>query len=156
MAGKPPEVIQMATMDLAKDRLVDQALMAQESLKRNYQVDPGEVSKQMKQWIRQNGGKKAFEAGKHPVIKDKESLRKEIVNQIKFNMLLEEESKSEIVNEEEARAYYDSRPDLFRSEVMVNASHFPKKQILTKNSSWQKSIISIRDELENGADFTVW
>ena len=103
MAGKPREVIQMAAMDLAKDRLIDQTLMSRESQKRDYKVDAVEVSKQMKQWIRQNGGKKAFEKGNHPVIKDKESLRKEIINQIKFNMLLEEESKSEIVNEEEAK-----------------------------------------------------
>ena len=59
--------------------LIDQTLMSQESLRRKYEVDPGEVNQQMKQWIRQNGGKKAFEAGKHPVIKDKESLRKEVM-----------------------------------------------------------------------------
>ena len=40
MPGKPREVIQLAAMDMAKDRMVDQALMAQESQSRNYKVDP--------------------------------------------------------------------------------------------------------------------
>ena len=133
MAGKPPEVIQMAAIDLAKDRLIDQTLMSRESQKRDYKVDAVEVSKQMKQWIRQNGGKKAFEKGNHPVIKDKESLRKEITNQIRFNMLLEEESKCEPVSEEEARKYYDSRPELFKTEETVTASHLLKKHLRRKS-----------------------
>ncbi len=155
MAGKPNEVIRMAAFDLAKDRLVDQALMAQESHKRNYQVDPGEVSKRMKLWIRQNGGKKAFDAGKHPVIKDKESLRKEIISQIKFNMLLEEESKSEAIGEAEAKKYYDSRPDLFTSEETVTASHLLKKADNEEEfTRAREKVEAIREELEKGADFT--
>ena len=31
MAGKPPEVIQMASIDLAKDRLIDQTLMSEKA-----------------------------------------------------------------------------------------------------------------------------
>ena len=60
MPGKPREVIQLAAMDLAKDRMIDQALMAQESQKRDYKVDPEEIKLGMKEWISQNGGKKAF------------------------------------------------------------------------------------------------
>ena len=92
-------------------------------------MDAVEVSKQMKQWVRQNGGKKAFEKGNHPVIKDKESLRKEITNQIRFNMLLEEESKCEPVSEEEAKKYYDSRPELFKTEENSNGITFVEKGI---------------------------
>ena len=92
MPGKPREVIELAAFDLAKERMIDQALMAQESKRRNYQIDPAEVAKGMKQWLRQNGGKKAFQKQKHPVIKDQEDLKKEITSQIQFNRLLEEES----------------------------------------------------------------
>ena len=154
MAGKPQEVIQMATLDMAKDRLVDQALMAQESQKRNYEVDPGEVSKQMKQWIRQNGGKKAFDAGKHPVIKDKESLRREITSQIQFNMLLEEESKCDPVEETEARKYYDSRPDLFTSEETVTAAHLLKKASTEAEfTEAEQKIQELRRLILEGEDF---
>ena len=121
MKGKPQEVIQMAAIDMAKDRLIDQTLMSHESQSRSYEVNPVEVNKQMKRWIRENGGKKAFESGKHPVIKNKETLRKEITNQIQFNMLLEEESKCEPVSEEETKKYYDNRPDLFTAEETVSA-----------------------------------
>ena len=53
MPGKPREVIELAAFDLAKERMIDQALMAQESKRRNYQIDPAEVAKGMKQWLRQ-------------------------------------------------------------------------------------------------------
>ncbi|MEC8013887.1 MAG: peptidyl-prolyl cis-trans isomerase [Verrucomicrobiota bacterium] len=157
MAGKPREVIQMAAIDLAKDRLIDQTLMSRESQKRDYKVDAVEVSKQMKQWIRQNGGKKAFEKGNHPVIKDKESLRKEITNQIRFNMLLEEESKCEPVSEEEARKYYDSRPELFKTEETVTASHLLKKASTEEEFAQAKKVIlEIRDKIEKGDEFVDW
>jgi hypothetical protein len=39
------EVIQLAAMDLAKERMIDQSLMAQESNRRKYQIDPEEVNK---------------------------------------------------------------------------------------------------------------
>ena len=52
------EVIQMAAIDLAKDRLIDQTLMSRESQKRDYKVDAVEVNEQMKQWVRKNGGKR--------------------------------------------------------------------------------------------------
>ena len=85
MPGKPREVIQLAAMDLAKDRMIDQALMAQESQKRDYKVGPEEIKLGMKEWISQNGGKKAFSKGKHPIIKTQDDLRKEIISKIKFN-----------------------------------------------------------------------
>ena len=155
MKGKPREVIQMAAIDMAKDRLIDQTLMSYESQRRNYAVDPVKVNKQMKQWVRENGGKKAFENGKHPVIKDKESLRKEVINQIQFNMLLEEESKCESVSELETKKYYESRPDLFTSEETVTASHLLKKASTEDEFSKAKdAILLIRKKLEKGADFT--
>ena len=63
MPGKPREVIQIAATDLARDRMIDQSLMGQESQKRNYEIDPEEVNLGMKKWISQNGGKKAFSKG---------------------------------------------------------------------------------------------
>ena len=45
MPGKPQEVIQLAAMDLAKERMIDQSLMAQESNRRKYKIDPEEVNK---------------------------------------------------------------------------------------------------------------
>ena len=57
MPDKPREVVQLAALDLARDRMVDQALMAQESQKREYIIDAEEVNLGMKKWISQNGGK---------------------------------------------------------------------------------------------------
>jgi parvulin-like peptidyl-prolyl isomerase len=154
MPGKPREVIQLAALDMAKDRMIDQALMSQESQNRNYKIDSEEINLGMKKWISQNGGKKAFSKGKHPVIKTQEDLRIEIVNQIKFNRLLEEESKGEAVTEDVAKNYYETRPDLFQSEVLVTASHILK---MAKNedefSRAEKEIIEIKNQIEEGADF---
>ena len=154
MPGKPREVIQIAATDLARDRLIDQSLMGQESQRRNYEVDPEEVNLEMKKWISQNGGKKAFSKGKHPVIKNHDDLKKEITSQIQFNRLLEEESSCEAVTEEEARKYYDSRPDLFESEVLFTASHILIKAVSEQEFELAKvRVETIRSRVEAGEDF---
>ena len=154
MQGKPQEVIQLAAIDLAKERMIDQSLMAQESNRRKYQIDPEEVNKGMKRWMRENGGKKAIEKAKHPAIKDRDDLRREILAQLRYNRLLEEESSCDIPTEEEARDYYDNRPDLFTSEEMVSASHILKKASSDEEfENAEKEIFSIRDRLLGGEDF---
>ena len=154
MQGKPREVIQLAAIDMAKDRLVDQTLMAEESKRRNYKVDPVEVNKGMKQWLRQNGGKKALEKGKNPLIKNQDDLRREITNQIQFNRLLEEESNCDPVSEEEARKYYDSRPDLFSTEPLLTASHILKKASSEAEfEQAEKEVAILRARIEEGEDF---
>ena len=154
MQGKPREVIQLAAIDLAKERMIDQSLMAQESNRRKYQIDPEEVNKGMKRWMRENGGKKAIEKAKHPAIKDRDDLRREILAQLRYNRLLEEESSCDIPTEEEAREYYDNRPDLFTSEEMVSASHILKKASSDEEfENAEKEILSIRDRLLGGEDF---
>lgn len=154
MPGKPREVIQLAAMDMAKDRMVDQALMAQESQSRNYKVDPETLNLEMKKWISQNGGKKAFSKGKHPVIKTQDDLRKEIASQIQFNLLLEEESRAEVVTEEEAKKYYDTRQDLFQPEILLTASHILKMaRTEDELAVAEKKIIEIRKQLKEGNDF---
>jgi len=154
MQGKPREVIQLAAIDMAKDRLIDQTLMADESKRRNYKVDPAEVNKGMKQWLRQNGGKKALEQGKNPLIKNQEDLRREITSQIQFNRLLEEESSCEPVTEEEARKYYDSRPDLFSTEPLLTASHILKKASSEPEfEEAEKEVAILRARIEEGEDF---
>ena len=154
MQGKPQEVIQLAAIDLAKERMIDQSLMAQESNRRKYQIDPEEVNKGMKRWMRENGGKKAIEKAKHPAIKDRDDLRREILAQLRYNRLLEDESSCDIPTEEEAQDYYDNRPDLFTSEEMVSASHILKKASSDEEfENAEKEIFSIRDRLLGGEDF---
>ena len=154
MPDKPREVVQLAALDLARDRMVDQALMAQESQNREYLIDAEEVNLGMKKWISQNGGKKAFSKGKHPVIKTEDDLRKEITSQIQFNRLLEEESTSERVSESEAKKYYDARPDLFETEVLLTASHILKMAKTEEEfARAEEQIIKIRKKIEDGDPF---
>ena len=154
MPGKPREVIQLAAMDLAKERMIDQSLMAQESNRRKYQIDPEEVNKGMKRWMRENGGKKAIEKTKHPAIKDREDLRREILAQLRYNRLLEEESSCDKPTDQEAKEYYDNRPDLFTSEEMVSASHILKKASSDEEfKAAEEQIQAIRERLLGGEDF---
>ena len=149
MSDKPREVIQLAAIDMAKDRMIDQALMAQESQRREYEINSDEINLGMKNWISQNGGKKAFAKGKHPVIKNQEDLRKEVINQIKFNRLLEEESKGDEVTEDDAKKYYETRPDLFQSEVLLTASHLLKWPIMKKSFRPQKvKLLRLEEKLK--------
>ena len=154
MQGRPQEVIQLAAIDLAKERMIDQSLMAQESSRRKYQIDPEAVNKGMKRWMKENGGKKAIEKAKHPAIKNREDLRREILAQLRYNRLLEEESSCEIPTEKEAREYYENRPDLFTSEEMVSASHILKKASSEKEFKVaEEQIQAIRQRLLSGEDF---
>ena len=154
MQGRPQEVIQLAAIDLAKERMIDQSLMAQESSRRKYQIDPEAVNKGMKRWMKENGGKKAIEKTKHPAIKNREDLRREILAQLRYNRLLEEESSCEIPTEKEAREYYENRPDLFTSEEMVSASHILKKASSEKEFKVaEEQIQAIRQRLLGGEDF---
>ena len=114
MPGKPREIIMISALDLAKERLIDQALMAQESRKRKYKVDSVELQKKIKLWMKQNGGKKAFEKIKNPMIKNHDDLKRELSDQMRFNQLLEEESQCDPVSEADALKYYEDRPELFR------------------------------------------
>lgn len=154
MPGKPREVIELAAFDLAKERMIDQALMAQESKRRNYLVDPAELAHGMKQWLKQNGGKKAFQKNKHPLIKDQEDLKKEITSQIQFNRLLEEESACSPVSEKDALEYYESRPDLFRTEETLTASHLLKKARTEEEFvEKEQAVLDLRKKIEQGMDF---
>jgi peptidyl-prolyl cis-trans isomerase C len=154
MPDKPREVVQLSALDLARDRMVDQALMAQESQNREYIIDAEEVNLGMKKWISQNGGKKAFSKGKHPVIKTEDDLRKEITSQIQFNRLLEEESTTEKISESEAKKYYDARPDLFETEVLLTASHILKMAKTEEEfARAEEQIIEIRKKIEDGDAF---
>ena len=155
MPGKPREIIMMSALDLAKDRLIDQTLMAQESRRRKYKVDSVDLQKRIKQWMKQNGGKKAFEKIKNPMIRNHDDLKRELSDQMRFNQLLEEESQCEQISEAEALQYYQDRPELFRTEELLAASHFLKMGKTEEEFDQAlEAVKSIRQRLEKGEDFT--
>jgi parvulin-like peptidyl-prolyl isomerase len=155
MPGKPREIIMMSALDLAKDRLIDQALMAQESRRRKYKVDSVDLQKRIKQWMKQNGGKKAFEKIKNPMIRNHDDLKRELSDQMRFNQLLEEESQCEQISEAEALQYYQDRPELFRTEELLSASHFLKMGKTEEEFDQAlEAVKSIRQRLEKGENFT--
>ena len=155
MPGKPREIITMSALDLAKERLIDQALMAQESRKRKYQVDGVELQKRLKLWLKQNGGKKAFEKISNPMIKNHEDLKRELSDQMRFNQLLEEESQCEDASDEDAIKYYEERPELFRMEEQLTASHLLKMAKSEEEFDQAlKQVEELRKRLEKGEDFT--
>jgi peptidyl-prolyl cis-trans isomerase C len=155
MPGKPREIIMMSALELAKDRLVDQALMAQESRRRKYQVDSVELQKKIKLWLKQNGGKKAFEKINNPMIQNQDDLKRELSDQMRFNQLLEEESQCEQVSAADALKYYEERPELFRSEELLAASHFLKMGKTEEELGLAlESVKEVRQRIEKGEDFT--
>ena len=155
MPGKPREIIMMSALDLAKDRLIDQTLMAQESRRRKYKVDSVDLQKRIKQWMKQNGGKKAFEKIKNPMIRNHDDLKRELSDQMRFNQLLEEESQCEQISEAEALKYYQDRPELFRTEELLAASHFLKMGKTEEELDLAlEAVKSIRQRLEKGEDLT--
>ena len=155
MPGKPREIIMISALDLAKERLIDQALMAQESRRRKYKVDSVELQKKIKLWMKHNGGKKAFEKIKNPMIQNHDDLKRELSDQMRFNQLLEEESQCDPVSETDALKYYEDRPELFRSEEQLSASHLLK--MAKSEEEFEKAledVKALRERLQKGEDFT--
>ena len=155
MPGKPREIIMISALDLAKERLIDQALMALESRRRKYKVDSVELQKKIKLWMKQNGGKKAFEKIKNPMIQNHDDLKRELSDQMRFNQLLEEESQCDPVSETDALKYYEDRPELFRSEEQLSASHLLK--MAKSEEEFEKAledVKALRERLQKGEDFT--
>ena len=154
MPGKPPDIVRLAALDLAKDRLIDQALMAEESKRREYTVDRVAVDKEIKAWMRENGGKKAFRRSDNPLIRDREDLRREIESKLCFNQLLEEESDCEPPSDEEVRSYYDDNQARFEEGERVRASHLLKRvQTPDEDETARVAMQEAREQLDGGADF---
>ena len=155
MPGKPREIIMISALDLAKERLIDQALMAQESRRRKYRVDSVELQKRIKLWLKQNGGKQAFAKINNPMIQNHDDLKRELSDQMRFNQLLEEESQCDPVTEADALKYYQERPELFRTEEQLSASHLLKMaKSEDEFSEALDEIKKLRDRLVGGGDFT--
>ena len=154
MPGKPQEVIRLAALDLARDRLVDQSLMADESKRRKYPVDRVAVDKEIKAWMRENGGKKAFRRKDNPLIADRDDLRREIESKLRFNQLLEDESACDPPAEEEVRRFYDENPARFEEGERVRASHLLKRvQSPEEDEPARVAMTEAREKLDAGADF---
>lgn len=154
MPGKPREIVMISALDLAKERLIDQALMAQESRRRKYRVDSVELQKKIKLWLKQNGGKKAFSKINNPMIQNQEDLKRELSDQMRFNQLLEEESQCDAVSTADARKYYDERPELFRMEEQLSASHLLK--MAKTEAEFEKAledVKALRARLHSGENF---
>ena len=154
MPGKPREIVMISALDLAKERLIDQAFMAQESRRRKYRVDSVELQKKIKLWLKQNGGKKAFSKINNPMIQNQEDLKRELSDQMRFNQLLEEESQCDAVSTADARKYYDERPELFRMEEQLSASHLLK--MAKTEAEFEKAledVKALRERLHSGEDF---
>jgi len=129
--------------------------MAQESRRRKYKVDSIDLQKRIKQWLKQNGGKKAFEKINNPMIRNHYDLKRELSDQMRFNQLLEEESQCETISEAEALQYYEDRPELFRTEELLAASHFLKMGKTEEELEQAlEAVKAIRVRLDKGEDFT--
>ena len=154
MPGKPPQIVRLTALDLARDRLVDQALMAEESKRRKYPVDRVAVDKEIKAWMRENGGKKAFQRNDNPLIRDRDDLRREIESKQRFNQLLEEESDCEPPPDDEARRFYDENTARFEEGERVRASHLLKRvQSPDDDEPARVAMTEAREKLDAGADF---
>ncbi len=155
MQGKPREIIMMSALDLAKERLIDQALMAQESRRRKYKVDSVELQGRIKLWLKQNGGKKAYSKMNNPMIRNHDDLKRELSDQMRFNQLLEEESQCEPASEADAQKYYEERSELFRTGEELSASHL-LKMAKSENEFQQafEEVMKLRQRLLQGEDFT--
>ena len=103
------------------------------------------------------GAKKPLKKIKNPMIKNHDDLKRELSDQMRFNQLLEEESQCEPVSEADALKYYEDRPELFRTEEMLAASHLLK--MAKTDEEFEKALEDVKvlaEALQKGRTLPKW
>jgi hypothetical protein len=99
-------------------------------------------------------GKKHLK-NQQPHDQNHDDLKRELSDQMRFNQLLEEESQCDPASEADALKYYEERPELFRTEELLAASHFLKMGKTEEEfRSGTGSGKGLRQRLKKGEDFT--
>jgi peptidyl-prolyl cis-trans isomerase C len=113
------ELVQMATQ-----RVVEQALLAQEARRTNVQPNELRLAEMMQTLERQAGGREALESNLAPFGMSYDQLAEFVLEMELSRALIKGQISPTIqVSDEEVNAFYDENPQLFEAEAQVHARH---------------------------------
>jgi peptidyl-prolyl cis-trans isomerase C len=158
MTGRQVDEKEMASLkQKVINDLIDRELLKQEAQKRGIKADDAEVNAQMDA-AKKNTTPENFQNSLKQANMTEASLKDYFASQFAIRKLIEQDVSSKIVvTPEEAKAFYDSNPDLFKTPEMVRASHILVK--VDKDASAEdkakalEKTKGIQKRIQGGEDF---
>jgi peptidyl-prolyl cis-trans isomerase C len=157
--GKPVNVEQLKPYEgKIRETLINRILLLQKSQALGITVKDGVVTKALDDF------KSVFQNPEvyHKTLKEmgytEKTLKKQIKNGLTIKSLLDKEVLRKIaVSDKQARAFYDSHPDLFQKPEQVKASHIlikvPKDADAAKKAAALDKIKSLKQRIDKGEKF---
>ena len=155
-AIRPDMVPQLRSKIL--DDLIDKELLYQEAEKQKIVVEEKAVSDRMDELKKNFPSEKVFRDEMGQMNFTEESLKTQIKKELTVQHLVEKEILVHVkVSDEDAKAFYDSHPDLFKEPERVRASHILIKaeadtDPVTKEEG-RKKLEAVKKRLDQGEDF---
>jgi len=121
--GNPDEKEMPAMKQKVLDSLIARELLKQEVEKKGIKADEAEVNAQLDAVKKGSSAEDFAKSLKQMNITEKE-LKDHIASQLATRKLIEQELGPKVkVTPEEAKAFYDGNPDVFKTPAMIRASH---------------------------------
>jgi len=139
-------------------RLIDQALLYQESQKQGIEVAPEEVTESLKSLRDRFPDEEAFKKALEKAGVDEALLKSQKQEELAVRKLIDREVVGKVtVSEEESKSYYKENGASFKEPEQVQASHIlvkvDSKADDTQKAEARKKIEEVQGRLEKGDDF---
>ncbi|MGA2400482.1 MAG: peptidylprolyl isomerase [Syntrophobacteraceae bacterium] len=158
MTGRQPDEKQMSELkQRVLDDLIGRELLKQEVQKRGIKADDAEVNAQLEA-AKKGSTPEDFANSLKQMNMTEQKFKEYIASQLAIKKLIDQELGPKIaVTPEEAKAFYDANPDVFKTPEMVRASHILVK-VDQKASAEEKAkalekIKGIQKRIQGGEDF---
>ncbi|MDR3569364.1 MAG: peptidylprolyl isomerase [Syntrophobacteraceae bacterium] len=139
------------------DSLIAREVLKQEAQKRGIKADDAMINSQM-QTFKKSATPEKFEASLKQMNMTEATFRDYLATEFAIKKMIDTDLASKVtVTPREVRAFYDSKPELFKAPEMVRASHILVK--VDKNATAKQKaaalakIKAIRKRILKGADF---
>ncbi len=158
MTGRQPDEKEMPTLkQRILDNLIARELMKQEIEKKGIKVDESEVDAQL-DTVKKSTSPEDFANSLKQMNMTEQALKEHFASQLAIKKLIDTELASKVVvTPEEVKAFYDSNPDVFKTQEMVRASHILVKVDQTASAEEKakalEKIKGIQKRIQAGEDF---
>jgi len=157
--GKPISESQL--LELRKnvlESLIDRELLYQQSQKNGVKVEEADVNEQLRKIKERFSNETEFKSALSKMNFSESDLKSQIERELTIKQLIDERFvQSVTISDEEAKAYYDDHPNMFKRPEQVKASHIlikvdPLADESQKAAS-RKKLEQIQQKLQKGENF---
>jgi peptidyl-prolyl cis-trans isomerase C len=159
MSGRPADPAQRDTLkEKVLEGLVDRELLKQEAQKLGIKADDREVDEQIATLKKRFPSEADFAKTLSSMNLTEAELKAQYKQDMAIKKLIDQQIASKVtVTDQEAKAFYDANPDLFKSPETVRASHIliqvPQNASEADKAKAREQITAIQKRLQKGEDF---